>query len=229
MLKFDYKYDRYVPFAHISMTICSNKPPTKETTNSKLKTFRLQVANMKFSTYLTSFLSLAGIAAALPSAVSPPPGLVRRSAIEIRNALEAAQAKAVALGDLFEAATGASAIPGIEAAGDELVASINSANTVAAASVELTLIEALGFAGTVTSLQNTIDDLVAVVEEKKPLVEEIDYVDELLAYLTELQAATNTFGATILTKIPAAAKSIAQGYIDDLNETLAGVVAYYTS
>lgn len=184
---------------------------------------------MKFSVFLTSFVSLAGIAAALPSAVSSPSDLVRRSAIEIRNALEAAQAKAVALGDLFEAATDASAIPGIETAGEELVASINSANTVAAASDELTLIEALGFAGTVTSLQNTIDDLVAVVEEKKPLVEEIDYVDELLAYLTELQTATNTFGATILTKIPAAAKSIAQGYIDDLNETLAGVVAYYTS
>jgi hypothetical protein len=184
---------------------------------------------MKFTNYLTGFASLASIAVALPSGNSVPTDLVRRSAIEIRNALEAAQAKAVTLGDLFEAATDASAIPGIETAGADLVDSINSAEQIAAASNELTLIEALGFAGTVTSLEGTIDDLVSVVEEKKPLVEEIDYVGELLAYLTELQAATNAFGVTILTKVPDAAKSIAQGYIDDLNETLAEVVAYYTS
>ncbi|KAI1880246.1 hypothetical protein JX265_001867 [Neoarthrinium moseri] len=190
---------------------------------------------MKFFNYLTGFVSLASAVAALPSGLSSAAAdastsdLAKRDAIAIRQALEAAQAKAVALGDLFEAATDTSDVPGIEAAGDELVASINSAEDVAAASNPLTLIEALGFVNTVTSLQNTIDDLTTVVKAKKPFVVQVGYVDELLTYLGELQTATNAFGTTILTKVPAAARSIAQGYIDDLNASVADVITFYTS
>lgn len=185
---------------------------------------------MKFLNYLTGVVSLLGLVAASPAPPSTDvEAVAKRDAASINAALLNAQAKAVALEYIFGNATSADDIPAIESAGDDLVAAIDNANTVAAASASLSLIDALGFAGTVSSLQDTVDDLISTVESQKPLVVSLGYVDTLLEFLDTLQTSVNTFGDTILTKIPAIAVSIAQGYIDDLNQSIADVIAYYTT
>jgi hypothetical protein len=184
---------------------------------------------MRFFSYLTGAVSLVGLVAALPSQLSEVDAASKRDATTINAALVAAQAKAVTLEYIFGNATSAADIPAIESAGDDLVAAIQNAQAVAAASAALSLIDALGFAGTVSSLQKTVDNLVTTVEDQKPLVVALDYVDTLLEFLDTLQTAVNDFGTTILTKIPAVAVSIAQGYIDDLNQSIADVITYYTT
>jgi hypothetical protein len=102
--------------------------------------------------YTFAFAAL-GFASAALGAVVP---VVPRQALAIRAVLEDIQDEAIVLKDIFEAATGtASEVNAIRAQNAALLASINAAKPVISASPVISVLDALGFAGTVASLQQS--------------------------------------------------------------------------
>lgn len=93
----------------------------------------------------------------------------------------------------------------------------------------MTLIEVLGFASTVQQLQKTLDSTIDVVIAKKPQVTELGLAGEVRDTLVAQKGAINTFGVALLAKVPTAARSIAQGYINNFNASFDRAITAYSS
>lgn len=104
---------------------------------------------------------------------------------------------------------------------------VGTATGVVNNSPALTLVQALGFASTIQSLQNTVDSTLDVVVSKKPQVDALGLTSEVHQNLVDLKAAINSFGTAFLAKVPTAAQSTAQGYINDFNASFDAAIAKY--
>lgn len=93
----------------------------------------------------------------------------------------------------------------------------------------MTLVEVLGFASTVSQLQKTLDSTIDVVIAKKPQVTALGLATEVHDTLIAQKAAIGAFGTVLLTKVPAAARSIAQGYINSFNASFDRAITAYAS
>ncbi|KAH7014500.1 hydrophobic surface binding protein A-domain-containing protein [Microdochium trichocladiopsis] len=183
---------------------------------------------MLFKNVFVAATALFGFAAASPVGVAEK-SVLPRQASAIKTALLAAQAQTITLRDTFAAATGTdpNEVTTLRAQSASLLNSINAATAVVQASPALTLLDVLGFASTVSSLQQTLDSTLDVVVSKKPQVDSLGLTAEVHQTLLDQKAAIDNFGVVLLTKVPTAAKSIAQGYINNFDASFNTAIAAY--
>ncbi|KXJ87919.1 hydrophobic surface binding protein A-domain-containing protein [Microdochium bolleyi] len=186
---------------------------------------------MLFNNVVLAATALFGFAVASPIAAPVQELALPRQAATIKASLLATEQEVIKLRDAFAASTGTdpAEVTAIRAQSDVVLAAVQSSTAVVQASPNLTLVEVLGFATTVQQLQRTLDSTIDVVIAKKPQVDELGLTAEVRDKLTQQKAAINTFGTVLLTKVPTAAKSIAQGYINNFNASFDRAIAAYTS
>ncbi|TQV92991.1 hypothetical protein V2A60_003693 [Cordyceps javanica] len=85
----------------------------------------------------------------------------------------------------------------------------------------LTLNEALGLTGPAKDLQTKGDALLASIKDKKAAIAAAGLCDVTLLQVTDLETASNALIKTVVSKVPAAAQSIAQGLVAPLQKDLA--------
>ncbi|KAJ1323662.1 Hydrophobic surface binding protein A [Microdochium nivale] len=185
---------------------------------------------MLFNNFVFAATALFGFVAASPIAITAEAAIPRQAAT-IKASLLAAEQEVVKLRDAFAASTGTNPneVTAIRAQSNVVLTSVQASTAVVQASPSLTLIEVLGFASTVQQLQKTLDSTIDVVIAKKPQVTELGLAGEVRDTLVAQKGAINTFGVALLAKVPTAARSIAQGYINNFNASFDRAITAYSS
>ncbi|KAF2762870.1 hypothetical protein EJ05DRAFT_471832 [Pseudovirgaria hyperparasitica] len=164
---------------------------------------------MQFSSLFTVFL--AGVALAAPASTTANK---KRDLATITAAFTDIQNK---VGSLDTAVKAYQAdLTDVYNASQDVLASVDSGNTKVAATSPVTLSEALKVANQADALTKVINTAVDDALAKKSAFDASDASSTVAEVLNDFKASATKFGATVKSKVPANAQSIAQGKIDNI-------------
>ncbi|KAM3510937.1 hypothetical protein MY11210_005403 [Beauveria gryllotalpidicola] len=93
----------------------------------------------------------------------------------------------------------------------------------------LSLNDALGLTGPAKELQTKGDALLASIKERKAAIAEADLCEGTFLQVSDLKTASDALIKSVVSKVPAAAQSIAQGLVAPLQEALAEAKDLFSS
>lgn len=177
---------------------------------------------MKFGTQIT-LLSLAlGVTARLqpPSHINrSPPSLVERDLPTVTSVIAKVDSGIKALDTAVQAFSGSDS--DVSSAGDALVSTIKAGTTTVDGSDDLSLADALGLQGAVTTLQGDANSLVASLSAKKSAFEDAGLCASIRQQTTDISSASSDLIDAIVSKVPEAAQGIAKDLASGILKALA--------
>ncbi|KAK1766360.1 cell wall protein [Phialemonium atrogriseum] len=177
---------------------------------------------MKFGTQIT-LLSLAlGVTARLqpPSHINrSPPSLVERDLPTVTSVIAKVDSGIKALDTAVQAFSGSDS--DVSSAGDALVSTIKAGTTTVDGSDDLSLADALGLQGAVTTLQGDANSLVDSLSAKKSAFEDAGLCASIRQQTTDISSASSDLIDAIVSKVPEAAQGIAKDLASGILKALA--------
>ncbi|KAE9376202.1 cell wall protein [Stipitochalara longipes BDJ] len=109
-----------------------------------------------------------------------------------------------------------------------LLNDINAATSIAQKSANLSLTDAVSVAQSTLSLASTVESTLTNIVNSKPKFDKLVVVSPvILLNLKEEKAATDKFGAAVVSKVPPALQATAQGLLAPIDDAFNSAIATY--
>lgn len=151
--------------------------------------------------------------------------LVASQATIIRGVLTTIQAEAAELRTAFDTEDPVL----IQAAGEDLLVAIDQGIIAVEASRPLSLLETLGFANQILTLQTEVGATADAAIAKKSVAETYGLVDEVREAFTEGRASVAVLGQVLLTKVPTTLHPLATDLLNSVDAAFAEVIEAYSA
>lgn len=152
-------------------------------------------------------------------------GFVASQATVIRGVLTTIQAEAAELRAAFDTEDPVL----IQASGEELLVAIDEGIVTVEGSRTLSLLESLGFANQILTLQEEVQATADAAIAKKPVAETYGLVDEVRDAFTQGRAKVTVLGDVLLTKVPATLHPLAIDLLNEVDAAFAEVIEAYST
>ncbi|KAH7349808.1 hypothetical protein B0T11DRAFT_134868 [Plectosphaerella cucumerina] len=141
----------------------------------------------------------------------------------LRGVLTDIQADVEVYGDAFTAGSG----PDITASGNELLATAQAGIPIVQGATAIGLIEAIQLRTTIESLQVSVEDTYGTAVSQVAVVDALGLKAATQAAFIAQRATVATLGAALVSKVPALVRATAQGFVDEIDATIAAAIAAY--
>lgn len=141
----------------------------------------------------------------------------------LRGVLTALQADVETYGDAFAAADA----PAIQSVGDELLQTVQDGLVTVQAASPIGLLDAIALRATMEALQVSVDAAYGTAVSQQPAVDGLGIGGAVHDDFVAQRDAVGDLGAAIVSKVPALVQGTAQGFVDEIDDTLAAAVAAY--
>ncbi len=173
-------------------------------------------------------MKFSGLSVALLASGALASTIERRQATVITGAIKEIQASSNKLDAIVKSFSGTNIEP-LKEAGQNLVDTINAGNAKSKGVKELSLAEALTLQAPVTALTEASSTLVDDIKARKPDVEKAGQCKTAQKIISDVDAASNTYIDTVVSKVPVDAAPIAKNLVAKLQEVLSDAKSSYAS